>query len=216
MHEFGRRRNAARPLAFAMVRSGAATAIQCASPPRCAISEQACRVDRRIRHKVRRVTEHTEQQRTALRAQRIQFLLSDLCASTISVLNNLRAASTCLPTAHIILVTRSPTSGPHWFIAPPGPSCAVPTPRASALIRVHPCASVVEISCFLVPPHHKAREAKAAPSANAPSFAQAISGWIRPPSPQSVDAITRSRPTTPANRKIRSATNSGCSTTLVA
>ena len=34
--------------------------------------------------------------------------------------------------------------------------------------------------------------------------------------PQSVEAITRSRPTRLAKRRIRSATSSGCSTTLVA
>ena len=38
-------------------------------------------------------------------------------------------------------------------------------------------------------------EASRAPSTRAPSLAQAISAWTRPPSPQSVPAITLSRPT---------------------
>ena len=38
--------------------------------------------------------------------------------------------------------------------------------------------------------------AKAAPCASASSLAQAMSGWTRPPRPQSVAAMTRSRPTT--------------------
>src|SRR5262249_24088943 len=60
------------------------------------------------------------------------------------------------------------------------------------------------------------RVARAAPSTSASSLAQAICGWTRPPRPQSVDAITRSRPTRFAKRTIRSATSSGCSTTFVA
>src|SRR5215472_9178768 len=40
--------------------------------------------------------------------------------------------------------------------------------------------------------------ASAAPSASARSFAQAIDGWMRPPMPQSVLAMTRSRPTASA------------------
>src|SRR5262249_25139553 len=60
------------------------------------------------------------------------------------------------------------------------------------------------------------RLASAAPCASASSLAQAMSGWIRPPSPQSVEAMTRSRPTSFAKRRMRSATSSGCSTTLVA
>src|SRR5690606_13408333 len=59
-------------------------------------------------------------------------------------------------------------------------------------------------------------EASRAPSARVSSLAQAICGWIRPPSPQSVEAMTRSFPTAFANRSMRSATSSGCSTTLVA
>src|SRR5262249_33680077 len=56
-----------------------------------------------------------------------------------------------------------------------------------------------------------------APSTSARSFAQATSGCTSSPAPevpkpQSVPAMTRSRPTTPANRMMRCATNSGCST----
>ena len=69
------------------------------------------------------------------------------------------------------------------------------------------CAEDLSKSCFV---------AIAAPSASVFSFAQAISGCTRPPSPQSVPASTFSRPTSFANRTIRSATRSGCSTTLVA
>ena len=39
---------------------------------------------------------------------------------------------------------------------------------------------------------------------------------MRPPNPQSVEAITRCLPTTSVKRRMRSATRSGCSTTLVA
>ena len=58
--------------------------------------------------------------------------------------------------------------------------------------------------------------ASAAPWASASSLAQAICGWMRPPRPQSVPAMTFSRPTSLAKRTMRSATSSGCSTTLVA
>jgi hypothetical protein len=59
-----------------------------------------------------------------------------------------------------------------------------------------------------------------APSAIASSFAHMIVGCTRRFSsscanPQSVPAITFSRPTAPANRISRSATSSGCSTTFV-
>jgi hypothetical protein len=62
-------------------------------------------------------------------------------------------------------------------------------------------------SCFV---------ASLAPAARAWSFAQAICGCTRPPSPQSVEAMAFSRPTALAKRTMRSATNSGCSSTLVA
>ena len=56
-----------------------------------------------------------------------------------------------------------------------------------------------------------------APSASAWNFAQAILGWpTRVPSPQSVLAITHSRPTRLAYCMRRSATNSGCSMKSVA
>src|SRR5437762_8181850 len=61
---------------------------------------------------------------------------------------------------------------------------------------------------------HSCRLASAAPWASASSFAQAICRWTRPPRPQSVEAMTRSRPTRSAKRRIRSATSSGCSTKL--
>ena len=63
---------------------------------------------------------------------------------------------------------------------------------------------------------HSRRLASAAPAASASSFAHAICGCTRPPRPQSVEAMTRSRPTRSAKRRIRSATSSGCSTTFVA
>src|SRR6185295_6112291 len=63
---------------------------------------------------------------------------------------------------------------------------------------------------------HRRADASLAPSASASSLAQASCGWTRPPSPQSVPASTFSRPTRSANRTIRSATSSGCSSTLVA
>src|SRR3984957_13596392 len=58
--------------------------------------------------------------------------------------------------------------------------------------------------------------ASLAPSASTCNLAQAICGWMRPPRPQSVPAITFSRPTTLAYRTMRSATTCGCSTILVA
>src|SRR5690349_20655679 len=58
-------------------------------------------------------------------------------------------------------------------------------------------------------------EAREAPSERARSFAQAIWGWHRSPSPQSVEAMTFSRPTFRANRSTRLATSSGCSTSTV-
>jgi hypothetical protein len=57
--------------------------------------------------------------------------------------------------------------------------------------------------------------ASAAPSESARSFAHAICGCTRPPRPQSVLAITFSRPTRLAKARMRSATRSGCSTTSV-
>ena len=54
------------------------------------------------------------------------------------------------------------------------------------------------------------------PSTSASSLAQAICGWMRPPRPQSVAAMTFSRPAASAKRSMRSATSCGCSTTLVA
>ena len=69
----------------------------------------------------------------------------------------------------------------------------------------------------MVPPQRQSwRVASAAPATSASSLAQAICGWTRPPRPQSVEAMTRSRPTRLAKRRMRSATSSGCSTTLVA
>src|SRR4029450_1868769 len=67
-------------------------------------------------------------------------------------------------------------------------------------------------------PHllHNLSVASRAPSARAWNLAQTISGWRRPPSPQSVHAITFSRRTRLAYRTRRSATSSGCSTRLVA
>ena len=65
-------------------------------------------------------------------------------------------------------------------------------------------------------PLHNLSVASCAPSAMAWNLAQTISGWRRPPSPQSVPAITFSRPTRLAYRTRRSATSSGCSTRLVA
>ena len=61
------------------------------------------------------------------------------------------------------------------------------------------------------------REAIRAPSTMARSLAQATSGCTSSPAPdvpkpQSVPAITRSRPTTSAKRTMRCATSSGCST----
>ncbi len=66
-----------------------------------------------------------------------------------------------------------------------------------------------------------APEASLAPSARAPSFAHWIDSctrWMYGPwaKPQSVDPSTRSGPTRRAVRSSRSATSSGCSTTLVA
>ena len=58
--------------------------------------------------------------------------------------------------------------------------------------------------------------ANAAPCASASSLAQAIIGWTRPPSPQSVAAMTRSLPTPLVKRRMRCATSSGCSTTFAA
>src|SRR4051794_24531084 len=63
-------------------------------------------------------------------------------------------------------------------------------------------------------PPHNLRLAICAPCTIALSFAQATSGWTSSPAPevpkpQSVPAITRSRPTTSANRTIRCATSSG-------
>src|SRR5690606_39976521 len=58
-------------------------------------------------------------------------------------------------------------------------------------------------------------EAIRVPSTSDCSFATAISGWTRPPRPQSVEATTRSAPTRFARRETRSATSSGCSTTFV-
>src|ERR1700720_3664480 len=78
------------------------------------------------------------------------------------------------------------------------------------------CAGVALIVKVSAHQLHSLRLASAAPCTNASSLAQAICGWIRPPRPQSVEAMTRSRPTRSAKRRIRSATNSGCSTTLVA
>src|SRR5713226_4776785 len=64
-------------------------------------------------------------------------------------------------------------------------------------------------------------EARRAPSANAASLAHTILGTCRcSPAPcakpQSLLAITFSRPTRPANRRRRCAINSGCSTWLIA
>src|SRR6476646_10829262 len=59
-------------------------------------------------------------------------------------------------------------------------------------------------------------EARSAPSRRARNFSQASCGWIRPPSPQSVPAITFSRPTMFAYWTILSAISSGCSRTFVA
>ncbi len=42
---------------------------------------------------------------------------------------------------------------------------------------------------------HSCFVASAAPAESVSSFAHAMSGWMRPPNPQSVDAITFSRPT---------------------
>src|SRR5690606_22029697 len=58
-------------------------------------------------------------------------------------------------------------------------------------------------------------DALRAPSVSASIFAHAICGCTRPPRPQSVEATTFSGPTTEANASMRSATSSGCSTTLV-
>ena len=63
--------------------------------------------------------------------------------------------------------------------------------------------------------------ASRAPSTSAPNLAHMISGWtrVRPadvPKPQSVPAMTFSRPTSRAYCSIRWATSSGCSTKLVA
>src|SRR5499427_9297636 len=63
-------------------------------------------------------------------------------------------------------------------------------------------------------------DAIAAPSARVRSFAHMMLRWTRPASglcekPQSVPAITLSRPAQSAKRMSRSATSSGCSTMLV-
>ena len=64
---------------------------------------------------------------------------------------------------------------------------------------------------------HNRRVAISAPSVSALSLAHATSGWTSSPAravakPQSVPAMTFSRPTTLAKRSMRSATSSGCST----
>jgi len=86
-------------------------------------------------------------------------------------------------------------------------------PNDMAVVKA---AGVVGLAQAIAGQLHSRRVASAAPWTSACSLAQAICGWIRPPRPQSVDAMTRSRPTRSAKRTIRSATNSGCSTTLVA
>src|SRR5262245_9832983 len=58
--------------------------------------------------------------------------------------------------------------------------------------------------------------ANRAPSDNAFNLAQTSWRCSRPPRPQSVPAMTFSRPIKLAKRRMRSATSSGCSTTLVA
>ena len=63
-------------------------------------------------------------------------------------------------------------------------------------------------------PKFAGRESRALPQRR--SFAHAICAWMRPPRPQSVPAMTFSRPTSRAKRTMRSATRCGCSTTLVA
>src|SRR5262245_21332141 len=67
---------------------------------------------------------------------------------------------------------------------------------------------------------HSRRDARRAPSARAPSLAHTMVGWIssepaKVAKPQSLPAITRSRPTTLANLTMRSATSSGCSTSTL-
>src|SRR5215468_10530870 len=64
---------------------------------------------------------------------------------------------------------------------------------------------------------HSRFDASSAPSTSALSFLNEIAASILPipanvPKPQSVPAITRSRPTISANWQMRCATNSGCST----
>src|SRR5262245_26206391 len=68
---------------------------------------------------------------------------------------------------------------------------------------------------------HSSRVANRAPSANTANLSQATLGWVslnlraEAANPQSAPAITFSRPTILAKRRILSATNSGCSTRLV-
>src|SRR5262249_29206855 len=60
------------------------------------------------------------------------------------------------------------------------------------------------------------RVARAAPSLSAFSLAHAIWGWVRPPKPQSVPAMTFSAPSSSTKRRMRCATSSGCSMPSVA
>src|SRR5208282_856198 len=62
---------------------------------------------------------------------------------------------------------------------------------------------------------HRRDVASSAPRTSDSSLAQAISGWTLPPRPQSVPAMTFSRPTPSAKRTMRSATSPGCSTSRI-
>jgi hypothetical protein len=72
--------------------------------------------------------------------------------------------------------------------------------RAAPLARVLQCPGQCEqIGALAAQPFcyfHNSAVASFAPSASVASFAHAICGWIRPPNPQSVPAMTFSRPTT--------------------
>ena len=90
--------------------------------------------------------------------------------------------------------------------ASPARSPALPISRSRR--RRHPAGQALPHSSFV---------ARRAPSANAASLVQTTLGWTsqeveKLAKPQSAPAMTFSRPTTPANRAIRWATASGCST----
>ena len=85
----------------------------------------------------------------------------------------------------------------------PHPPCSVGTAtdfsgeraRASCVATLSGCRPVPRTSRDEGPYRQSCFVASAAPADSVSSFAHAMSGWMRPPNPQSVDAITFSRPT---------------------